>query len=460
MKIVINKVLVSSVIFLILLLTGYFLRKNLNNLSKYNFLNHPVNVSICEECNVLLIVIDTLRADHLGVYGYPKKTSPFVDEFSGSSFIFTNNISVAPWTLPSMMSILTGMYPQDHRITNKYLLVEDKEEISNLKTHSPQVVTISEILKENGIRTAAFTGGAGVDSQFGFEAGFDKYFDDINFGGFDDTIPLAIEWLKENNNEQFFLMLHGYDVHGQYISEKGYDYRFLDFEYNGELDGSKEEQKELREEGITRGKIFLSNQDVRFLISLYDEKISKADERLRNFFIEFEKLGVSENTIVIITSDHGEEFYEHGRIDHGHSLYEELVRVPLLIKFPGQYQGSRIDQQVGSIDIMPTILEILGINIDKNIQNKISGKSLFSVMSGTKDERSYFLETDYRYSIFLRGLRTFDSWKIIMNTESSEKEIFDINNDESETKDLSNSNGSEKLDLIFKLFSHFNLEAY
>lgn len=401
-------------IFLIIIAFFYFF-------NKVTLRKEPVK--ICPDCNVVLVSLDTLRADKVG------DLTPNLETFSENSYVFENAVSVTSWTLPSMMSIFTSLYPSEHGVINKYSLDNiEQEEIMTLDKQFPGQKTLAQVFKENGYLTAAFTGGAGVESVYGFDKGFDIYSDDEDFAGFSKTIPEALSWIKQNKEDQFFVFLHGYDVHGQYVPEGGYDKRFVDFDYEGDLTGSKEEQKHLREVGHLEGSLYLEEEDVRFLTALYDEKVQRADNRLGEFLKEYESMGLMENTIFIITSDHGEELYEHGRIDHGHSLYDELIRVPLIIFIPNQ-TNKRIllPEQVRSIDIFPTVLELAAIDFE----DKISGESLISLMQGDKiyREDDVFLETDYRYIVFERGVRTSNTWKLIYDLKMQSYQLFNLKDD-------------------------------
>lgn len=389
----------------------------------------------CNGCNVVLVQFDTLRASHVSALGYKRKTTPTIDSFADRGFTFTNAISVSSWTLPSTMSIFTGTYPHTHKIINKLILLpSNQEQISNLKELAPNIKTAAEIFKLSGYRTGGFTGGAGVDSQYGFDEGFEIYTDDLNFGGFSDSILKALEWIKQHKDEKLFIFLHGYDIHGQHTPQGGYDRRFVDFDYKGKLTGSKEEQKKLREEGIFNGQIYLTKDDVRFLTALYDEKIQRADELFSQFIKEYGQIGLMDKTVFVLTSDHGEELYEHGRIDHGHSLYDELVKVPLIITLPDWVKNITIDSQVRNIDILPTVLEIIGVKSDAKKQ--FNGQSLIAIMAGDGLRLNAFSETDYRFSTKLRSLRSWDLWKLIFNFDMDSKELFNLNSDPYEKVNL------------------------
>lgn len=392
----------------------------------------------CPDCNIVLISIEPLREDHLSYTGYNRETSPNIDKLAQNGLQFNNAISTSSWTLPASMSIFTSLYPSQHKVLNKVTLTSDGKEIStNLKELSPDVKTLAEVLKDNGYKTAAFTGGAALESQFGFNQGFDIY-QQKDFAGLPTTIPEALNWINNNKNSKFFVYLQGYDTHGQYVPEGGYDKRFVDFNYDGNLTGSAEEQKSMREDTLARGQLFLSSEDVRFLTDIYDEKVQRADEQAGKFMEEYKKLGLENKTIFIFVSSHGEELYDHGRIDHGHSLYEELVHVPLVIS--GTNVPHRIiNSQVSTLDIMPTILNILNIQTGFNMDKQIKGVSLLSVINGEKEESNLYPETDYRYAVFLRSVRTNSGYKYIYNPESGKEELYNLNKDPKEKENIANS---------------------
>ena len=405
----------------------------------------------CPDCNLVFISFDDLRADHVSALGYQKKTTPTIDQFAQEGFNFTNAFSVTSWTLPSSMSWFTGLYPSNHKVLNKFTINQSgQEEITTLEKVSPNTQTLAQELGENGYRTGAFTGGAGLNRQFGFDLGFEVYTDEKDFAGFEETVPKALKWIKEHQSEKFFVFLHGYDIHGQFFPPDGYDRRFVDFDYQGKLTGSAEEQKQLREDALAQGKLFLTKEDVRFLTALYDEKIQRADERFAQFIKEYQDLGLMGKTIFILTSDHGEELYEHGRIDHGHSLYEELVHVPLIILTP-EGKGRKIDTQVKSLDLAPTILDLLKIKPDVSFGQQMTGTSLVPLIEGREEPRDVFLETDYRYTTSLRGVRTVQGWKLIVNPKTGLGELYNLRTDPEEKQNLIDREKKQAAELDEKL---------
>ena len=322
--------------------------------------------------NLLLISVDTLRADRLGCYGYGRSTSPNIDLIARQGVLFENAFSASPKTTPSHMSILTGLYPRAH---NVYMWEMNPEGVFSGKTLSEKINTLAEILKEYGYTNVAFTGGANVAGRIGFDRGFEIYDEEA------DT-EAACRWLEENGEKKFFLFYHTYYTHDPYLPPPPYDTKY-DPGYSGSIPTRQELMDEL---GIRDGeawhgiwrplqKSFWSGIDLndpadrRHLNALYDGAINYVDNELISSLIKsMEKSGLLDNTLIVFTSDHGEEFLEHGRVEHN-SIYREVASVPLIMRLPGILPaGKRIQQLVRTIDIMPTILELLKIPSGTSIQ--------------------------------------------------------------------------------------------
>jgi len=332
--------------------------------------------------NLLLISVDTLRADRLGCYGYERDTSPRIDQLAESGVLFENAFSSSPKTTPSHMSILTGLYPRVH---NVYMWKMDPGGTFRGDTLSENIPTLAEILKDYGYANVAFTGGANVAGRMGFDRGFEIYDEDA------DT-EAACRWLEENPGKRFFLFYHTYYTHDPYLPPPPYDTI-----YNPGYSGNIPSRKELMEEtGVEEGEDwhgiwqvmhekFWAGVDVADpadrlqLTALYDGAISYVDnELIRKLLETLEKTGNLDNTLIVLTSDHGEEFLEHGRLEHN-SLHREVARVPLIMRFPAAVpEGIRIEELVRSVDILPTILDILAIPLTTAVQ----GTSLRPLLTG------------------------------------------------------------------------------
>ncbi|MCH8150610.1 MAG: sulfatase [Planctomycetes bacterium] len=410
-----------------------------------------------KDYNLVFVSFDALQAAHVGSLGYPRDVTPTIDAMAKQGFSFRNNTSVASWTVPASMTWFTGVYPSEHRMTNKYAVFQPPiTKIANLKELSPDLVTLADVLTENGYATGGFTGNAGVSGGFGYEQGFDEYYyEKGKFGRMDQSIPRALVWLRANKDKKFFLFLHGYDIHGQSTPADGFDYRFVDKDYDRRYTGAELEQELLREEGLEKGQLTMREEDVRFWRAIYDEKIQRTDEAFKQFLSEFDQLGLTGKTIFVLTSDHGTEFYEHRRFDHGFTLYQELIHVPLIIKVPGKNIGRTIDDRVSSIDVMPTILDLLDVNVSEKAKRQLRGTSLVPAMQGERIERDVFSETDYREYTYKRSIITPDGWKLIYTMETQTRELYDLTGDPGETKNLVNSRAKSADELQRRLFTHF-----
>lgn len=312
---------------------------------------------VCDDCNVLLISIDTLRRDHVGVYGYPVNTTPNVDAFANDTIRFDHAISQAPSTLPAHASIFTSMIPEHHRAFH-----------ASDQALPPEAVTMAEILWQAGFRTGAYTAGAQMSEKYGLDQGFDVY---ESFKGdlthesrFSDIVAKGKGFLDQYGDERFFLLLHTYEVHTPYTPNPEY-LREFDPDYEGPL-GDTIELGYLRRVFENPTRLRMSDSDLRHVIAAYDGEIRGMDDAFGDLIADLKARGLYDNTLIIFTSDHGEEFGERGRVGwHSWTLYDELVRVPLLLKMPGsRYAGSAVQEVVRGIDLLPTILDIVGVESD------------------------------------------------------------------------------------------------
>jgi len=434
-----------ALLFLILISSGCTRIEN-------NVVNQNLN---CKDCNVILIGITTLRADHLSGFGYYRNTTPNIDVISSNSFVFKNAISASSWTLPSFMSIFTSTYPSEHGIKNNRVKDKNGNLVrANLKEINPNIRTLAEILNQNNYSTAAFTGDAHLNRSYGYDSGFNAYFDSAPFSGFETTLPLASEWLHRNKDKKFFLFVQGYDLHGRYELKNDTFRKFMDKNYRGKYAGLPDEQIALRDLSLDIGYLNLSEEDKKFWISLYDTKLNDADRRLGRFLSEIKGMGISNNTIIIITGDHGDELFERNRLDHGFSLYDELIHVPLIIHVPSYKQSHTISEQVRTIDIMPTILNLAEINISNSINAQMKGTSIVPFMQGQPTSLDAFSETDYLYKVFKRSLRKANGWKFIYSLDTNQKELYNLKDDPKEKNNLIDKEPKIAYELEQELFKY------
>jgi len=280
----------------------------------------PTNLSSSSR-NVILISIDTLRSDHLSAYGYKRLTSPHLDRLARDGIIFRNARSQAPWTLPSHATMFTSLYPSSHgarfRDNSRFLSAGVADKLADWN------VTLAEVLKAAGFRTGAFTSVAWLSGMLGFDQGFDRFEMDTKTHTATALVDKAIAWIAEERSRPFFLFLHFFDVHN-YHSPSQFDGRHQDPDYSGAL-----KRKKLPMEKIVAN-LFesLSKEDLDYIVAKYDGAISYVDFELGRLFAWLKTRELYDGTLVVITSDHGEEFWEHGGTGHGFTLYEEQLRVP------------------------------------------------------------------------------------------------------------------------------------
>jgi arylsulfatase A-like enzyme len=326
---------------------------------------------------VILISVDTLRADHLSCYGYERPTSPYLDALATESALFVNVYAPSPWTLPSHVSMLTGLNTVRHQVNR-----EDQR-------MNPELITLAELLKTNNFFCSAFTGGGFVSSAFGFADGFDSYYERADEIYLDHAAELCFRdvarWIEFNKDRDFFLFIHTYQPHDPYVSPLPYKTRFL---------SEQARWTHLNLMGYLGGKsgIFnpLSQEERQNIIDLYDGEILYTDEGLIGpLLATLKEMSLFDQTMIIFTSDHGEEFFDHHGWGHGHSLYDELLKVPLLIKFPDKkFRGRRIENIVSLVDIVPTVLDEFRIGWSKS---NIDGRSLVPLLTGKEKEHRTFL---------------------------------------------------------------------
>jgi len=395
--------------------------------------------------NVILISIDTLRADHLGCYGYKRDTSPHIDKFASEGALFMNSFSTSPWTLPSHVSIMTSLYGIHHQV------YYSGEKIA------PSVLTLADLCRKNGFFTCAFTGGGFVSAQYGFAKGFDAYYEGRGGVFHMNSAELIYDsfsnWVDNNRGKRFFLFLHTYQTHNPYVCPHPHNTLFLD---------EDAQWKHINFLGYLGGKpgIYktLPETERKNAVGLYDGEISYLDENLIGPLVsKLKETGLYEKTMIIFTSDHGEEFFDHKAWDHGHSLYNESIRVPLIIKFPeDNFSGVKIPYTISLVDIMPTILEEVGIECPDTF---FDGKSLFPLLKGREKGHRTFL-ADIGANVLNSHIPQKISmnkgkYKLILNKEFSQEdlgyfiapppetvqiELFDLLNDFKEENNIAEKN--------------------
>jgi arylsulfatase A-like enzyme len=388
---------------------------------------------------VILISIDALRADRLGCYGYSRETTPALDRVAAKGVLFEEASTTGSWTIPSHASLFTGLYPRAHgmRYANSRL-PED-------------VVTLASVLGDNGFSTGAFVNVHLLSKKRGFSRGFDDYRSIRPASGPAGSVEQinreAIEWLGRHRDQPFFLFLHYYDVHSDYQVLPEYRAKFCG-PYSGIATGGTDQLKRHRS-----GEIALDTQDAQHLSNLYDAGVRQFDDAMARFFVKLEALGLFDKAILVIASDHGEEFFEHGDFLHSRTLYQELIHVPLIMSGPGLPEGLRIREPVSLVDVAPTIASLLGVAFPRNID----GVDLSGLWKGDVDNaapRTIFADADlwaHNPEGSHRRLLRQGNYTLHWDSSTDHYSLFDLNADPGETKNIAESKPEVFLDLRAKL---------
>ena len=384
--------------------------------------------------NLLLITIDTLRADRLGCYGAAAASTPNIDRLAREGTLFTDAFCSIPITLPSHCSILTGLYPRTHKVlSHGYTLGEEQ-------------VTLAELLKENGYKTAAFVSSHVLDDKYGVNQGFDLYFQRYNYGakrirnllrnkGEDLLTQAILDWIRLELDEPYFLWIHWFHPHKPYEPPPPMD-ALVDPERGGEA-GQKADVKTL--EKAWKGEIDLTGEEVERFRSLYAGEVAFTDRQVGLVLSGLKESGGLENTVVLFTADHGEVLYEHDRyFGHDIMLYDRSLRVPLIVREPDRDGKSEISgATVRNIDILPGALDLLGI--DRSGLD-LEGRSFAPALGGgTLPDAPVFAEVfppkeDWKSEP--RHAVRFDGWKLITVDGVPEGELFDLAADPGEAENL------------------------
>ena len=372
--------------------------------------------------NVVIYLVDTLRADRLGVYGYDRDTSPVLDRWSSEAVRFERGYSPTSWTKPASVSLLSGLDPLSHR-------VEDR-----LDVIPSEVLLLSERLKASGFHTAAAVTNPNVLPLWGFGRGFDVYedLDSVRRGTRADAVVEHVTgWLPELAGKQpFFLYLHLLDPHDPYDPPAPFDAKFA------------------RSTRSPLGRAWAA----------YDGEIAFGDAQFGRFIDRLKRHGLYDNTLILFTSDHGEELRDHGRMGHGRTLFEEVIRVPFLIRFPGgAHAGKTVRAPVSLIDVVPTVLSVLG----EPVPSHLDGRDLTALLDGEEPSwagRDIYLSLDLAWSqdrsAVVRGVIS-GSRKYLRRVRPVPTEaLFDIEADPRDTTNLSRDDRESRARLAARLDSY------
>lgn len=392
------------------------------------------------EADLIIISLDTLRADAVGALGGPPGISPTLDRLAAESVVFTRARAQAPQTAPSHMTLFTSTYPSVHGVVN--MTVQGAQ--TTISPLPDDIPTLAEVLSAAGFESLALTDGGNLHPGHGFARGFDEFVGDL--GGVRARVDQVVERAAElwPSPERTFLFWHTYEVHAPYVPPPEYLHAWTDDDYEGVL----------RERAAALSRLDLDEQwarvysdfwkgfrrfepdDFAYLHSLYRGGVRYTDDVLAELVEALAETGALDTSVLVVLSDHGEEFGEHGEREH-HQVYEECLRVPLMVRLPGGlHGGARIETPVGLVDVMPTVLELLGID---TTGLALQGRSLAdAVLGGVEPEPRPMI------SEFRRGADGEDWAVAVLQGEhkylvdsSGTRRVFDLAADPGETRDVS-----------------------
>lgn len=376
--------------------------------------------------NVIWILVDTLRADHLNLYGYPRRTAPTLEALAREAVVFRNARSQASCTFPSVNSMLTSRWP------NRFL-----GQPGNAFGIPPEVPTIAEVLRRQGYRTMAVSASAVVrdkPSRFnptgGFGRGFEVFSEDCAWRAAN-CVNRSVQPLLEPQDKPFFLYVHYIDPHGAYDPPKTYKRQFTQ--------GATEKVFIRRGDPNPIGAWLYAGkpdphvtpEDLRYLVGLYDDEIGYFDGRLAELLATLKEKGLLDNSILVFSADHGEEFLEHGHIKHCRTLFDSSIHTPLLIRIPG-LPARTVDTPVSNVDLAPTILDLLGLDA-KELQ--AVGRSLRPLLEGRPDDPKAGPRLQFANIGAMRSVSD-GRYKLIQDLGTGASALYDLRADPDETTDV------------------------
>jgi choline-sulfatase len=377
--------------------------------------------------NIILLSIDSMAARHLSCYGYSRKTSPAMDRLAASGVLFENVIAQTNWTKPSLASLHTSLYPSVHKTDSRGETGDRTDEQARNRANilDARFRTMAQEFKDGGYATAGISNGGYAHSFFGFGRGFDYY--ENAGGGLKSCSYRMLQWVLKNPDIPFFTWMHAWDIHFPYMDRPPYNLMYAPKRAEIVLDAATRYK-------VNNGERKLSASELESLEGMFDGAINYVDDLVAAFVGELDRLGLSQNTFLVITADHGEAFQEHGFVEHTECLYGEVLQVPLILVGPGMEKGLRIKSQARLIDIMPTLLDLGGLSP----QNDIQGVSLLPWIKGNlKNDLVAASETE-------RGggqvALSDGRHKLIKHRADGRTEIYDLVADPKEMTDISTGN--------------------
>jgi arylsulfatase len=384
-----------------------------------------------------LIVVDTLRADHIGAFGYERLTTPKLDAWAASGRLYQRCFATSSWTLPSFVSLLTARTPS--RVVDL--------EAKGLSGLDPATPLLAEILQAQGFATGAVMNNAFLAPQLGWSRGFDSYDwkagSNLEIRRAEDIVDRSLGWIDANTGGPFFLIVHIFDPHMAYDAPAPHRGR-----YSGDIETALELPL-IQTQKLRFGQISLDDDDRRFIVAAYDEELSYVDDELDRLLAGLAERGVLGNGLVVLTSDHGEELFEHGDFEHGHAMWQELLHVPLVMWGPGIEPG-RDHTPVSLSDVMPTILEALELESPALIDGR-------SIWGTTRGEPTGAVPALFAESLLdSPETKVIIRWphKLIWHEASGRQELYDLMSDPGERRDLAADEPELREQLASELRAH------
>jgi len=401
--------------------------------------------------NVILIVIDTWRYDTLSLEINGMRVMPSANDFAKQNILFTNAFSQSPWTLPSFGTLFTSLYPSVHGAVRTGMLRGGK----NFGILRDDTETLAGILKKNGFKTYAVACNNNLSPEFHINRGFDVYqifrpeMKAMRLRA-DEAFQLGLSWIKKNGQKgNFFAMIHLFDPHLSYNPPQEFSGMF-DPSYTGRYKDNFDEKPE----SVRENKILLNAQEKEHIRNLYNAEVAFCDREFGKFLRALNDLNLLQDSVLILTADHGEELWDHQSFEHGHTVYDELVHVPLVMHFPVErgIQGKEIKGCVGLIDLMPTILDFMGIPIPKNVQ----GRSILPyIMSDDKFKEEPLYCGSLLYGTEKISIRQGNYKYIRSVVEGGKDELYDLRQDPAEAKNIIDTEYPRKNILKLKLMAWY-----
>jgi len=396
--------------------------------------------------NVILIVVDTLAAQNLGFMGYERNTSPVIDGFSQRSIVFERAYTPKALTLPAFTSLFSGQHVMNHNVQG------------NGRALPENLHLLTRDFSDSGFFTIGFAASRVIDPRYGIDKGFEHYFPSGKYEIPAETVIEEVRNFLENpasagnpgfvgETRPLFMFIHFFDTHTDYKPDSEIALEFVNPDYKGPVDG----RVKLFEK-FNNYEIELNSDDLRHVRDLYDAEIRTFDTKLEDLFYIFEQSGLMDNSLIVLTADHGENLGEHHYITHGHP-YEPGLHIPLMFRFPDDYgAGTEIDKLVELTDVVPTLMDIAGIDIP----SELDGQSLLPLIEDPSGDSGGFRDILIACGgINNSGKRTFSlfdgKFRLIKDIRWSDTPLlYDISIDPKEENDISGEHSE-----LVELYSAF-----